>query len=295
MTPFRSDVLAGKRILVTGGGTGLGKEISRGLAQHGAHVFICGRREQVLKDTCEEIRSETQGIDRLSAGKRQGRAERRHHGRGHLAVRALDRPHQQRRRELHRADGEVFRHGPTKPSVRRSWTVRSLRRSPAANAGSPADCPAPSSATCDVGLDRIGLCGAVGDGEDGRPRDDNVARRGVGAEEHPPQCRRARAVSDRERVGEAQSNPGRGRRRHATRSGAAAPVWRDRRAQEPDDPVDVGCLQLHQRRDHRHRRRPSSCGAQPFADLSKLSEGDWREIRETLRASTGEERKGRGV
>jgi NAD(P)-dependent dehydrogenase (short-subunit alcohol dehydrogenase family) len=32
-----------------------------------------------------------------------------------------------------------------------------------------------------------------------------------------------------------------------------------------------------------------------FADLSKLSDADWREIRETLRTSTGEERKGRGA
>ena len=41
---FSGDVLKGKRILVTGGGTGLGKEMSVGFAAHGAHVFICGRR-----------------------------------------------------------------------------------------------------------------------------------------------------------------------------------------------------------------------------------------------------------
>src|SRR5271170_6577892 len=44
-TPFRKDALAGKRILVSGGGSGLGKEISRGLAMHGATVYVCGRRE----------------------------------------------------------------------------------------------------------------------------------------------------------------------------------------------------------------------------------------------------------
>src|ERR1700722_18585363 len=62
MSPFRLDLLAGKRILVTGGGTGLGKEISRGFAAHGAHVFICGRREQILKNTCDEIRSQNRGL-----------------------------------------------------------------------------------------------------------------------------------------------------------------------------------------------------------------------------------------
>ena len=62
MSPFRPDLLAGKRILVTGGGTGLGKEISLGFAAHGAHVFICGRREQILKDACDEIRSLNSGF-----------------------------------------------------------------------------------------------------------------------------------------------------------------------------------------------------------------------------------------
>jgi NAD(P)-dependent dehydrogenase (short-subunit alcohol dehydrogenase family) len=54
-SPFRADLLAGKRILITGGGTGLGKEIATGFAAHGAHVYICGRREAVLAEACAEI------------------------------------------------------------------------------------------------------------------------------------------------------------------------------------------------------------------------------------------------
>jgi NAD(P)-dependent dehydrogenase (short-subunit alcohol dehydrogenase family) len=61
MTPFRPDVLAAKRILVTGGGTGLGKEMSLGFANHGAHVFICGRREAVLAAAVEDIVGRTGG------------------------------------------------------------------------------------------------------------------------------------------------------------------------------------------------------------------------------------------
>ena len=61
MSPFRSDVLKGKRILVTGGGTGLGKEMSVGFATHGAHVVICGRREEVLKEACTEIAERSGG------------------------------------------------------------------------------------------------------------------------------------------------------------------------------------------------------------------------------------------
>jgi NAD(P)-dependent dehydrogenase (short-subunit alcohol dehydrogenase family) len=62
MTPstFRADVLAGKRILVTGGGTGLGKELSRHFVAHGAVVHICGRREGVLSETVAELRTHAQ-------------------------------------------------------------------------------------------------------------------------------------------------------------------------------------------------------------------------------------------
>ena len=61
MSPFRSDVLKGKRILVTGGGTGLGREMSVGFASHGAHVAICGRREQILSEACEDIQKRSGG------------------------------------------------------------------------------------------------------------------------------------------------------------------------------------------------------------------------------------------
>ncbi len=52
---FKEDLLKGKRILVTGGGTGLGKEMASHYAEHGADIFICGRRENVLKDTALEL------------------------------------------------------------------------------------------------------------------------------------------------------------------------------------------------------------------------------------------------
>jgi NAD(P)-dependent dehydrogenase (short-subunit alcohol dehydrogenase family) len=55
--PFRPDVLAGKRILVTGGGTGLGKELSRTFVSQGAQVHICGRRENVLQAAVDELRA----------------------------------------------------------------------------------------------------------------------------------------------------------------------------------------------------------------------------------------------
>lgn len=55
MDIFRDDALAGKSILVTGGGSGLGKEISKALVEKGATVHICGRRAQLLEDAAREI------------------------------------------------------------------------------------------------------------------------------------------------------------------------------------------------------------------------------------------------
>jgi NAD(P)-dependent dehydrogenase (short-subunit alcohol dehydrogenase family) len=53
--PMRADVLQGKRILITGGGTGLGKELARAFSAHGAAVHICGRRQAVLDAAVEEL------------------------------------------------------------------------------------------------------------------------------------------------------------------------------------------------------------------------------------------------
>ncbi|MEA2285624.1 MAG: hypothetical protein QOJ21_1667 [Solirubrobacteraceae bacterium] len=54
-TIYDREVLAGKRILVTGGGTGLGRGVSRYLVEHGAEVHIWGRRLNVLEEAAEEI------------------------------------------------------------------------------------------------------------------------------------------------------------------------------------------------------------------------------------------------
>ena len=43
---FQPDLLAGKRILITGGGTGLGKSMVRHLLELGAEVAICGRQQK---------------------------------------------------------------------------------------------------------------------------------------------------------------------------------------------------------------------------------------------------------
>lgn len=55
MDIFLPDVLVGKSILVTGGGSGLGMEISKALCAKGATVHICGRRANVLEAAAASI------------------------------------------------------------------------------------------------------------------------------------------------------------------------------------------------------------------------------------------------
>jgi NAD(P)-dependent dehydrogenase (short-subunit alcohol dehydrogenase family) len=58
---FRNDLFQGKRILITGGGTGLGKAMARRLMELGAELHICGRRDGVLQETAKELAAETGG------------------------------------------------------------------------------------------------------------------------------------------------------------------------------------------------------------------------------------------
>jgi NAD(P)-dependent dehydrogenase (short-subunit alcohol dehydrogenase family) len=55
MSIYDPQVLAGKRVLITGGGTGLGRGVARHLVQHGAQVHIWGRRLNVLEEAAAEI------------------------------------------------------------------------------------------------------------------------------------------------------------------------------------------------------------------------------------------------
>jgi NAD(P)-dependent dehydrogenase (short-subunit alcohol dehydrogenase family) len=53
---YQSDLLKGRVILITGGGTGLGRSMALRFAELGAKIFLCGRREEPLQKTAEEIR-----------------------------------------------------------------------------------------------------------------------------------------------------------------------------------------------------------------------------------------------
>jgi NAD(P)-dependent dehydrogenase (short-subunit alcohol dehydrogenase family) len=65
MTPddlmFKDGLMKGQRILITGGGTGLGKVMAEACLMLGAEVFICGRRGGVLEETAKELMGEHGG------------------------------------------------------------------------------------------------------------------------------------------------------------------------------------------------------------------------------------------
>jgi NAD(P)-dependent dehydrogenase (short-subunit alcohol dehydrogenase family) len=58
---FQTDLLKGKRILITGGGTGLGLSMGRRFLELGAALVICGRRGEVLKESAARLIAETGG------------------------------------------------------------------------------------------------------------------------------------------------------------------------------------------------------------------------------------------
>jgi NAD(P)-dependent dehydrogenase (short-subunit alcohol dehydrogenase family) len=58
---FRSGLLEKKRILITGGGTGLGKGMAQRFLSLGATVYICGRRQEVLASAERELKEATGG------------------------------------------------------------------------------------------------------------------------------------------------------------------------------------------------------------------------------------------
>jgi len=72
---FQPDLLAGKRVLVTGGGTGLGRAIAHRYAELGASLVLCGRRGEVLAATAAEITAATGAkVDAQTCDIRSGEA-----------------------------------------------------------------------------------------------------------------------------------------------------------------------------------------------------------------------------
>jgi NAD(P)-dependent dehydrogenase (short-subunit alcohol dehydrogenase family) len=53
---YQADLFKGRTILITGGGTGLGRSMALRFAELGANLFLVGRRPEPLVETCDAIR-----------------------------------------------------------------------------------------------------------------------------------------------------------------------------------------------------------------------------------------------
>ncbi len=58
-TECLEEALNGKTIIITGGGTGLGKAMTKYFMQLGANCVISSRKLDVLQQTAEELEAET--------------------------------------------------------------------------------------------------------------------------------------------------------------------------------------------------------------------------------------------
>jgi peroxisomal 2,4-dienoyl-CoA reductase len=56
-SPFKENAVAGRVVLITGGGSGIGFGIAKVLGSHGAKVVIMGRRKAFLEDAVTKLRS----------------------------------------------------------------------------------------------------------------------------------------------------------------------------------------------------------------------------------------------
>jgi peroxisomal 2,4-dienoyl-CoA reductase len=64
VSDFKENILQGRIALITGGATGIGKEISRTLGKHGAKIVITSRKQENLDATRQEF--EKEGIECLA-------------------------------------------------------------------------------------------------------------------------------------------------------------------------------------------------------------------------------------
>ncbi len=72
MTVFRDDLLKERTALVTGGATGIGKEIARTLGRHGARVCIASRKQENLEAATSELEGEGIEVSWFACDIREG-------------------------------------------------------------------------------------------------------------------------------------------------------------------------------------------------------------------------------
>ena len=222
---FDPTLMAGQRILVTGGGTGLGQAMAEQFLRLGADVAICGRTQGGLRRHRRGLagavsRAPHRHLRRRHPHRRRGRGD----GRVALAVGRPHRPGQQRRRQLRRPHREPLvarlrrrrQHRLPRHLLRDAGGRQALgRRGEDGRVDERPALPQRDEHHRHLGRQRLALRRALGD-EQGRHRgDDEVAGDRVGALRHPPQ--RGRPRRDPDRGHEQAPQPRRGARRALAR------------------------------------------------------------------------------
>ena len=225
---YTTTLMAGQRILVTGGGTGLGQAMAERFLALGADVAICGRRKAVCDETAAAWRAQLSRAPHRHLRRRHPqRAGGRGDGRGAVADAAASpglvnnaagnfiAPTESLSPRAFDAIANIVFHGTfyVTQAVGKRWVAEAQAR---AQWTARAAVSQRHEHHRDLGRQRLALRRAVGD-EQGRHRgDDQVARGGVGALRHAAQ--RGRPRRDPDRGHEQAAQPRRGARRAQPRA-----------------------------------------------------------------------------
>ena len=226
---FDPHLMAGQRILVTGGGTGLGQAMAEQFLRLGADVAICGRRKAVCDATAAawraqfpERRIDTFGVDIRIADAVEEMVEALWQSGGltglvNNAAGNFVAPTESLSPRGFDAIANIVFHGTfyVTQAVGKRWVAEAK-----AGEWTPgAAVPQRHEHHRHLGRQRLALRRALGD-EQGRHRgDDQVAGDRMGALRHPAQCRRPRRDPDRrhEQAPQPRRGAGRAQRASATR------------------------------------------------------------------------------
>ena len=237
---FQTDLMAGQRILVTGGGTGLG----RAMAERFLRWAPTSRSAAAGKASAMRRRPTGAASFRSAASTPSASTSAIAQAVDEMVEasgsRAADGARQQRGRQLHRSDRR-----PVAARLRRDRQHRLprqlLRHAGGRQAldgrgqGRPVEGRRPVSQRDEhhrhLGRQRLALRRAVGDEQGRHRRDDQVARGRVGPVRHPPQ--RGRAGRDSDRRHEQAAEPRRGARRAQQGAQPDGRAGHDERAAEP--------------------------------------------------------------
>ena len=230
---FQQGLFKGKKILVTGGGTGLGRAMAERLLGLGAEIAICGRRKSVCEAAAEEMTRahggvvKSYGVDIRDAAAVDAMVEEIFRDGpltglvNNAAGNFISRTEDLSPRGFD-AIANIVMHGTfyVTHAVGKRWIAGKHPRQRGFDLGH-------------LGPQRRPVRHAFGDEQSGDPRDDDVARDRMGPLRHPSQRDRARGDSDRghEQAPEPRRRSPAPRRSSAIRRAASAAsrncrIWR---------------------------------------------------------------------